>query len=187
MQVHADRSFRESGTVGDFGAGHAFDEPHQQRLAIGVRQLSDRVENGQRVGFDRLAARQFVRQLDLFVRSAEVIDRAVSGDRREPSPERRRLTQPLEPRERRQKHILNEIVDVAPWHAAEQDGVHHPEVARVQLAERLAVARGGGANRGRQARRVARAEARRQDVRLWQLGQHGAKLKRLLHLGPSGG
>jgi hypothetical protein len=78
-----------------------------------------------------------------------IIDGAVSRDRRQPRPERRRVPQRRQPFERGQKHVVHDVVDVPVRNAREHHAVHHPDVALVQLAEGRPVAGpGSGDQRG---------------------------------------
>jgi hypothetical protein len=99
----------------------------------------------------------------------------VAGDGGNPGAEGGRLAQLADAPIGREKHLLDEIVDVAPRDAAEQDGVDHPDVVRVQAREGLLVAGRDGSNR--------RAEGggpvgERQKVTG---GENASKLEHMLH------
>ena len=89
----------------------------------------------------------FVGQRDLFPRVAQVVGRPVAGDGGNPGAEGGRVAQLADAPVGSEKHLLDEIVDVAPRDAAEQDGVDHTDVVGVQAREGLLVAGRDGSNR----------------------------------------
>src|SRR5262249_61327560 len=69
MQVDAHGAGREPRALGDLGAAHALDEPHEERLAVGVGQRADRLQRLARLGAGRLEADD-VRLVDRALRLA---------------------------------------------------------------------------------------------------------------------
>ena len=109
--------------------------------------MPDDVEHGERVGFDRIAAWKVFGQRHLIPRVAEIVRRAIACNRRDPAAKCRRLAQLADARERRDEHLLHQVVQVSPRHPSEQDRVHHAHVAGVQPRAGVLVAGRNGANR----------------------------------------
>ena len=104
------------------------------RYASGsVRTMS---RTAKRLRFDRIAAGHVVRQLDLLVRLAQIVGRAVARDGGDPAAERRRVAQLADAGVGGEKHVLHQIVDVAARDAPEQDRVDHPRRSRRRGARR---------------------------------------------------
>jgi hypothetical protein len=84
--------------------------------------------------------REIGRQLDGVSGVPMEIDGSIARNHRQPSAERRRLPEPGEPVPGRQKHVLDQVLDVNPRDPRQQQAMDHPCVALVQLAKRRLVA-----------------------------------------------
>ena len=105
----------------------------------------------------------------------QVVGRAIARDGGDPAAERRRIAQLADARVGGEEHVLDQIVDVAPRHASEQDRVDHADVVGVQARERVLVAGGDGANR--RAQRGGPAGDRQRVTG----GEDASKLEHMLH------
>ena len=102
----------------------------------------------------------------------------MAGDGSDPAAERRRIAQLADARVGGEKHVLDEVVDVAAGHAAEQDRVNHPDVVGIKPGERVLIAGGHGPN----GRAKALPARRRRDI---QHGEDAVELEHMLHSSPS--
>lgn len=119
VKIDADRSVREAGARGDFGAGHTFYEAKNERFAIGFRQRPDGFESLVRFGLIHAicGVHTLVSFVDLLVeligrlRLAVKIDRAIAGNGAEPAPKARDVAQSAEAGKRVEENILDEVFD----------------------------------------------------------------------------
>ena len=73
---------------------------------------------------------------------------AIAGDGGEPAWKFGGFAKGVEPGERLEENVLNEIVDVGVRNSGEEDAVHHAGIASVEESEGGAVALLGGADEG---------------------------------------
>ena len=145
MEVDAHGVGGEAGAVRDLRARHAFHEPQQERLAVGL----GKVEHGEQ-DLPYLAATREVRrfevgrQLEGFAAGTVVIHRAVAGDGGQPGAERLRVPQLREPIERGHEDVLQEVGHLLGRNPGQQDPVRHGRVPLVEPFEGRAVPGGGG-------------------------------------------
>ena len=116
-----------------------FDEPEDQGLAIGEGQRLNGREGGERFGPGTGVFRGRIARHLLGGRPPVEIDGAVAGDRREPRAERAGRAQRGQALERREEHLLHEVVHFAERHPGEQDPVDHRPEPLVEPPERFAV------------------------------------------------
>src|SRR5438874_1802056 len=85
---------------------------------------------------------------DLFIRNrlAEVIVRAIPGNRPQPGSETRNVAQSMKLAQGQKKNFLNEVINFAWRNAREQDAVNHARVAVVQTSEGGTIAIASGAD-----------------------------------------
>lgn len=142
VQIHADRFFCQSTERGDFAAGAAFDQPQEQRLSIGFRQLANRGQCFCRlVLLIRAAPRErTINERGFHGCATDEIDRMMSRQCPDPAAECRRVAKRRKARPRAKKYILRKIAGRVRGDAGEQDRVHEPAEAHVQLPERVAIA-----------------------------------------------
>jgi hypothetical protein len=141
------RRRRQPRSLGNLVAAHAFDKPNEQCVAVRLGQAADNLEDRERLGLDRIAAGEIGRQLDLLAHLAHVVGCAVARDGGDPAAEGRRVAQLADAPEDDEEHFLDQVVDVAPRNATEQDGVDQARIIGVQAGERVLIAGRDGANR----------------------------------------
>ena len=110
-----------------------------QGLAIGGGQRLNGRESGERLGPRTGVFRGHVARHLLGGRPPVEIDGSVAGDRREPRAKRAGRAQRGQALERREEHLLHEVVHLAERHAGEQDPVDHRPKPLVEPPERVAV------------------------------------------------
>src|SRR5262249_18183149 len=69
-----------------------------------------------------------------------VVMGAMGGEGRQPPAEASHIAQAVETRQRQEKDIVHQIVDIAEGNPRQQDSMHHARVAIVELPEGVAVA-----------------------------------------------
>ena len=147
------------GARGDFGAGHAFDETEDQRLAVSFGEGADGLERGPGFGVRRLRRDEFAGGSGLFGGSFGVerkvrfgvamkIRGAVAGDGGEPAGEVGGIAEGGEFRKCPEEDVLDEVFNVMRRDASEQDTVNHAGVTGVEVAVGGAVSFLRGAHEG---------------------------------------
>jgi len=151
MKSDANGAVGESGTGGDFVAGHAFDEAEDEGFAVGVGERADRFENG--VGFGAgvrgvirgrsesvglRGVRFFVEFFGGFCAAMKICG-AVAGDGGEPSGEVGNFAESGEARQGLEEDVLQEIVYVGEGNSGEEYTVDHAGVTGIEKAEGRAI------------------------------------------------
>ena len=134
--------------VGDFWAGHAFDQAQHQRFPVRFGQAADDGEDRKRLCADRSTRRRGPAACRRCAAPAQVVGREVPRDRREPATERARLAEARQPLHGVDEDVLHQIVHVGPRHAG-RGRCRAPDVRRARRGRR----------RRRDRRRVPRRSA----------------------------
>src|SRR5262245_37768278 len=69
-----------------------------------------------------------------------VVVGAIAGDGRKPAAEASHIAQAMETRQRQEKDVVHQIVDIAQWNPRQQDSMYHARVAVVEPPKGVAVA-----------------------------------------------
>lgn len=152
-KVDAHGAVGQAGARGDFGAAHAFDEPEDERLAIGFGERADGFESGAGfgggVGSFRsgelrgrcgIFGRRICVERNIRFCVAVKIGGAIAGDGGEPAGKIVGIAEGSEFRECLEEDVLHEVFDVTGRDAAEENAVNHAGVTRIEMAVGGAIA-----------------------------------------------
>src|SRR6266851_2137964 len=148
IKIYAHRTVRESGTSRDFRPSYSFNKTQDQRLAIDFGQFAYRIQQRDAV-FDcnfpfrilwRFSNSSLLVERVIRLRPAMKIGCAVTCNRGEPRTETRNIAKCCKLWQGLQENVMDQILGSCAGNPRQQNSVHHPDVALVQMAESGAIA-----------------------------------------------